>query len=84
VREAVLNAPAGAVETAVETGGAWIAFKGTHTPERVTPLEETREQVERMYRMAKEQELVNALIQETLEARNVKIYEERLKEGAKP
>ena len=83
LQEAVLNGPAGAVEMAVETGGLWIAFKGTHTPETVTPLEEVRDQVERMYRMQKEQELVNGLIQETLEARNVKIYEERLKEGAK-
>lgn len=75
---AVLALKPGTISTAVEAGGKWHAFRGTLTAPRVEPFERVREQAARMYRMQKEQELVAALIEETLEARQVKLYPERL------
>lgn len=52
------------------------------TPERVAPLEEVKAAAEQALRAEKEQEHVEQLIEETLTARNVNIYSDRLE--AKP
>jgi hypothetical protein len=50
--------------------------------ERTPPYEEVKEQALRVLKMQKEQEKVAAIIDETLQARDVHLYPERLKEPA--
>lgn len=75
----ILAADVDAVVGPLEADSVWYVFKVTSkTPEKLHPLEEVKDQAERMYRMRKEQEAVSALIDETLQARDVRIYPERL------
>lgn len=77
--ESVFTAQPGAVSMPVQAGGAWYVFKTVSTsPEKVHPFEEVKDRAARMLQMQKEQEKVSALIEETLQARDVKLYLEKL------
>ena len=62
----------------IESDGVWYAFAGTVTPGKVQPFAAVRDRAESMYRSQKERELVSALIEETLQASNVKVHMDRI------
>ena len=65
----------------VQIGEHWYVFRvESKSLERVVPFEEIREEVTRLFRLQKEQEQFRALIEETLSARDVRLYPERLQE----
>ncbi len=79
VPESIFASTPGAVSTPVQAGAAWYVFKtAAVTPEKLHPFEEVKDQAARLLQMQKEQEKVSALIEETLQARDVKLYPERL------
>lgn len=66
----------------VEIDGTWYIFQvESRTGKRLLPFEEVKNRAGQMLRMTKEQEQVQALIEDTLAARNVRLYPERLKEA---
>jgi len=83
--EAVSGADVGGVAGPVEAEGAWYVFKVvSKTPEKVPAFEEVKDQATRLYQMQKEQESLAALIEETLEARDVRLHPEALQEPEAP
>lgn len=83
VMDAVFSAEPGTTTKPVEMNGRYFVFKvESKSPERVAPFEEVKARAEQMLRAEKEQEQLALLIEETLRARNVKIYEDRVKARA--
>ncbi|HOD50078.1 MAG TPA: peptidyl-prolyl cis-trans isomerase [Candidatus Hydrogenedentes bacterium] len=80
VLEAVKAAEPGAVSEPVQLGSAWYVFGVTETPAKVHAFEDVQAQAERMLRVEKQREQFQALVAETLKARSVQLYPERLKE----
>jgi hypothetical protein len=62
----------------IESDGVWYAFAGAVTPGKAQPFAAVRDRAESMYRSQKERELVSALIEETLQASNVKVHMDRI------
>ena len=82
VPDSVLTAAPDTISPPVKAGEAWYVFKTVKTtPEKQHPFEEVKEQAARMLQFQKEQEKVSALLEETLQARDVKLYPDRLKES---
>lgn len=80
--ESVFKTAPGATTEPVQLGDAWYVFRVERkTPARVRPFEEVRDQATRMLQFQKEQEQLRALIEETLRARDVRLFPERLKEA---
>ena len=78
----VFAAEPGAVAGPVQCGERWYVFKvKSKTPEKLRPFEEVKEAATRMLEMQKEQEQFKALIEQTLEARDVKLYLDRLQKA---
>ena len=76
----VFAADQGALTTPIQIEGHWYVYRVVEkTQAKTLPFEEVKSQAEKLFRMQKEQEQVNALIEETLKARDVKLYTERLK-----
>jgi len=81
VPDAVFSADAGAIAGPVQAEKSWYVFKvESKKKERTPPFEEVKDRAMRMLQMQKEQEKITALIEETLQARDVHLYLERLKE----
>jgi peptidyl-prolyl cis-trans isomerase C len=81
--ETLFTADPGAVVGPVEAEKKWYVFKVvSKTSERVPPFEEVKDRAGRVLKMQKEQEKVSALIEETLQARDVHLHLDRLKEPA--
>jgi len=79
--EALFGAGPGDIVGPFEAEGVWHVFKlVSKTPEQVPTFEEAKDQATRLYRMQKEQESFSALIEETLEARDVRLHLDRLDE----
>lgn len=82
--EGLFSAEPGAVVGPVSAGGAWHVFKvESVSPEKILPFDEVKDRAARMYQMRKEQEKVSSIIEETLKAREVRLYLDRLQEGEK-
>ncbi|HNR36673.1 MAG TPA: peptidyl-prolyl cis-trans isomerase [Candidatus Hydrogenedentes bacterium] len=82
--EELFSAEPGAVVGPVSAGGEWYVFKvESVTPEKILPYDEVKDRATRMYQMRKEQEKVSSIIEETLKAREVRLYLDRLQEGEK-
>jgi len=80
--EVVFMTEPGAVSQPVQFDGTWYRFEVlSKQPERLHSFEEVQEQAAQMLRMQKEQEQFRLLIEQTLKARNVVLYPERLAEG---
>jgi len=78
---ALFAAEPGTVAPPIKADDGWLAVKVvSKTPEKVMPFEDVKEQASRMLQMQKEQERLQSLLEETLQARDVKLYEERLAE----
>jgi len=71
----------GGVSEPLELGDMWYVFAVSETPAKVHAFEEVKSQAERMLRAEKQREYFEALVAETLQARNVQLYTERLKEA---
>jgi peptidyl-prolyl cis-trans isomerase C len=83
--EQVFAAEPGAIVGPIKAEDGWYALKVvSKKPENVLPFEQVKDQAARMLQSQKEQEKVRALIEETLQARDVKLHLEQLKgaEGA--
>lgn len=79
--DAILSAEPGARVGPFQAGDQWIVFKVERVqPGHVRPFETVRDQAERMYRSRKEQELVQAMMEETLQTQNVELYLDRIPE----
>ena len=82
VPDSVLTAAPETLSPPVKAGEAWYVFKTVKTTaEKQHPFEEVKDQAARMLQFQKEQEKVSALLEETLQARDVKLYPDRLKES---
>ncbi|MEA3364339.1 MAG: hypothetical protein U9Q79_01745, partial [Candidatus Hydrogenedentes bacterium] len=81
VRETVMATEPGGVSEPLELGDIWYVFGVSETPAQVHAFKEVKSQAERMLRAEKQQEQFQALVAETLQARNVQLYAERLKEA---
>lgn len=69
----------GAVTDRFEADGTAYTFRVESKEDaRLLPFEDVKEQATRMLQMQKEQEQVQALIEETLQARDVRLHPERL------
>jgi hypothetical protein len=76
---AIFAAEPGATTAPVKCGDKWYVFKvKSKTPEKLRPFEEVKDSATRMYQMQKEQEQVQALIDQTLQARDVALHLDRL------
>ncbi len=83
VFDTIFAAEADAITAPIPIKDRFFVFKViSKTPERVAPFEEVKAAAEQALRAEKEQEHVEQLIDETLKARNVNIYADRLE--AKP
>lgn len=82
VHEAILATDPGEVSEPLELDDAWYVFAVSETPAKVHPFDEVKAQAERMLRAEKQREYFETLVAETLQARNVRLYPERLKEDA--
>jgi len=81
VPDAVFSTDVGAITGPVQAEKSWYVFKvESKKDERTPPFEEVKDRAMRMLQMQKEQEKITALIEETLQARDVRLYLERLKE----
>jgi len=79
--DAVLAAESGSVTAPVQAEGAWYVFKiGAKKDERMPAFEEVKDRAARMFQSQKEREKVSGIIEEALQAQDVKLYPERLKE----
>ena len=82
VPDGVITAVPDTLSAPVKAGNAWYVFKTVKTtPEKQHPFEEVKERATRMLQFQKQQEKVSALLDETLQARDVKLYPDRLKES---
>jgi len=82
--EGLFAAEKDAVVGPVKAGDAWYVFKvESTTPEKALPFEEVKDKAARTYQMRKEQEKVSSIIDETLKAREVHLYLDRLQETVK-
>jgi len=81
--DGLFTAEPDAIVGPVQAEKSWYVFKlVSKKDERTPPYEEVKEQALRVLKMQKEQEKVAAIIDETLQARDVHLYPERLKEPA--
>ena len=81
--DGLFTAEPDAIVGPVQAEKSWYVFKlVSKKDERTPPYEEVKEQALRALKMQKEQEKVAAIIDETLQARDVHLYPERLKEPA--
>lgn len=79
---AAFAAEPGSVAGPVQCGERWYVFKvKSKTPEKLRPFDEVKEAATRMFQMQKEQEQFTSLIEQTLEARDVKLYLDRLQKA---
>ena len=79
----LFTAEPGAIVGPVQAEKSWYVFKVvSKKDERTPPYEEVKDQAMRALKTQKEQEKVGAIIDETLQARDVHLYPERLKESA--
>lgn len=82
---AVFETEEGKIAGPVQCGERWYVFKvNSKQPEKLRPFEEVKDAARRMLQMQKEQEQVSALIEETLQARNVKLHLDRLQQAPRP
>lgn len=80
---ALFAAEPGTVVPPIKGDDGWYAAKVvSKTAGKVMPFEDVKEQAARMLQMQKEQERFQSLLEETLQARDVKLYEDRLAEPA--
>ena len=79
VLKVVLGTKSGTVSEPIELDGAWYVFAVTETPAKVHAFDEVKARAERMLRAEKQREQFQALVSETLKARSVQLYPERLK-----
>jgi parvulin-like peptidyl-prolyl isomerase len=79
VLDALQETAPGTVSAPLELDGVWYVFAVSETPARVHPFEEVKAQAERQLRTEKQREQFRALVADTLKARNVQLYPERLK-----
>ncbi|HOF40631.1 MAG TPA: peptidyl-prolyl cis-trans isomerase [Candidatus Hydrogenedentes bacterium] len=79
VLDVIQKTAPGSVSAPVELDGVWYVFAVSETPARVHPFEEVKAQAERQLRAEKQREQFRALVADTLKARNVQLYPERLK-----
>jgi len=76
----VFDTEVGKTTAPVQAGNDWYVFHiESKTAEKVKPFDEVKEQASTMFKMQKEQEQVNGLIDQTLKEREVKLYPDRLK-----
>ncbi len=81
--DALFTAEPGGTVGPVQGEKSWYVFKVvSKKEERIPPFEEVKDRATRAFQMRKEQEKVGAIIDETLQARDVHLYPERLKEPA--
>jgi parvulin-like peptidyl-prolyl isomerase len=67
----------------VQLGEVWYVFKlVSKHPEKLLPFDQVKEQATRALQLQKEQEQVRALIEETLQARDVRLHLDKLKQKA--
>ena len=79
--DAIFNAEPDAIAGPLQAEKAWYVFKiKSKTPEKLRPFEEVKDQATKLFQMQKEQEKVRALIEETLKARDVHLYLDRIGE----
>lgn len=82
--EGLFSAEKDAIVGPVKAGDAWYVFKvASTTPEKLPPFEEAKDKAAQTYQMRKEQEKVSSIIDETLKAREVHLYLERLQDAEK-
>lgn len=82
--DAVFEVEPGSVTAPVQVDDAWYVIKVvSKKPERTPLFEEVKERAQRLFQMQKEQERINSLIEETLKARDVNLYLDRLQEAEK-
>lgn len=82
--ESLFTAAKDTVVGPVKAGESWYVFKvEAATPEKTPSYEEVKDKAARTYQMRKEQEKVSSIIDETLKAREVHLYPERLQETEK-
>ncbi len=81
VRDAVMKAQPGTISEPIELGDAWYVFAVSETAAKVHVFDEVKTQAERMLRAEKQREQFQALVAETLKARSVQLYPERIHEG---
>lgn len=80
--EAVFAAEPETVTSPVQVEDAWYVCKvESKTPERLLPFEEVKDRAARMLQMQKEQEKVAEIIEETLQARDVRLHLDELTEA---
>lgn len=79
----ILGFETGEVTEPIRIGQQWHVFKiESKTPSRLRPFDEVKTQTEQLYRTQKEQEVVQALMQESVQAQNVQFYFDRMQEEA--
>ena len=81
VRDAVMKAQPGTISEPIELGDAWYVFAVSETAAKVHAFDDVKTQAERMLRAEKQREQFQALVAETLKARSVQLYPERIHEG---
>jgi len=82
---AVFETAEGGIAGPVQCGERWYVFKvNSIQPEKLRAFEEIKEAARRMLQMQKEQEQVSALIEQTLEARDVSLHLDRLQQAPQP
>ncbi len=83
IPDTLFTSDADAVVGPVQAEKSWYVFKVvSKKEERTPPFEEVKDRATRAFQMQKEQEKVGAIIDETLQSRDVHLYPERLKEPA--
>jgi hypothetical protein len=82
--DTILAAEAGTTTDPIQIGGAWYVFKVVDKkPEEVAPFEKVKDACTRLFEQQKSQEQASALVAQTLQSSNVKLYPERLRGEAK-
>lgn len=80
---AIFSTAVDGLTTPVQIGEAWYLFKvKSKTAKKQRTFAEVKEQVSQRLQMQKQQEQLQLLIEETLKARNVKLYADRLNQEA--
>ncbi len=82
VPDAIFTTDPEGVTAPVESDKTWYVFKVvSKKPERMPSFDEVKDQAARMLQMQKQQEKVQAMIDETLQSRDVKLHLDRLSES---